>query len=88
MRINIYSQELTEEVQEIYKTSDTGVVYSGVRLVLHSSERLHHDVDRDDDRSGVTIWLPRTFERREALAQTLERMAKFVRNAPPNNGLD
>lgn len=87
MRINVYSQELTDEVQTETKRSNTGLVYSAVRLVLHSSPMLHHP-PQDDDRSGVTFWLPRTTERREELAKAFERMAAEVRNAPPETGLD
>lgn len=87
MRINVYSQELTDEVQVFNKTSNTGLIYSAVALMLHSSERLHHP-PQDDDRSAVTIWLPKSAERREALAQTFERMAGEVRAAPSETGLD
>lgn len=88
MRINVYSQELTEEIKILEKTStQDGIVYSAVQLILHSSERLHHPPD-DDDRSAVTIWLPRSNERRAALATTLERMAIAVRAARPETGLD
>jgi hypothetical protein len=81
MRVNVYSQELTGEVQLETKTSNTGRVYSAVRLMLHSSERLHNEPG-DDDRSAVTFWLPRSGTRRENFAQALERAAKEVRNAP------
>lgn len=87
MRINVYSQELTDEIQVEEKRSNTGLIYSAVRLMLHSSERLHHP-PADDDRSGVTFWLPKSTERRESLAQTFERMAKAVREAAPETGLD
>ena len=87
MRLNVYSQELTDEIQVEEKRSNTGLVYSAVRLMLHSSDRLHHP-PADDDRSGVTFWLPKSAERRENLAQTFERMAKAVRNAAPETGLD
>ena len=87
MRINVYSQELTNEVQVEEKRSNTGLVYSAVRLMLHSSDMLHHP-PRDDDRSAVTFWLPKTQERREALARTFEDMAAKVRAAPPETGLD
>lgn len=82
MRINVYSQELTDEVQTDRKVSNTGRVYSAVRIMLHSSERLHHPPE-DDDRSAVTFWLPRSQERRESLARAFERMATEVREAPP-----
>lgn len=87
MRINVYSQELTNEVQVEEKRSNTGLVYTAVRMMLHSSDKLH-DRPGDDDRSGVTFWLPKSAERREGLAQTFERMAKAVREAAPETGLD
>ena len=87
MRINVYSQELTDETQLVEKVSNTGLTYSAVQLMLHSSDRLHHP-PQDDDRSAVTIWLPKSPARREALALTLERMAGLVRTATPETGLD
>lgn len=87
MRINVYSQELTPEVQTEEKRSNTGLIYSAVRLILHSSDKLHHP-PLDDDRSGITFWLPRTEARREELARTFERMAQLVRVAEPETGLD
>jgi len=65
MRINVYNQELTDEVNLIQKKSNTGLVYSAVQLMLHSSPMLHHP-PQDDDRSAVTFWLPKSKERREA----------------------
>lgn len=87
MRINVYSQELTNEVRLVSKPSNTEVTYHAVQMMLHSSERLHHP-PQDDDRSAVTIWLPKSEGRREALARTLEHMARLVREAPPETGLD
>lgn len=87
MRLNVYSQELTSEVQTEAKESNTGLVYSAVRLMLHSSDRLHHP-PQDDDRSAITFWLPRSKHRREELAITFERMAHAVRQAKPEMGLD
>ncbi len=119
MRVNIYSQELTGEVCLIEKESNTGLTYSAVQMILHSSPMLHHPdqvaatvvcpeckehgklsfcvecggsgfktIMHDDDRSAVTIWLPKSEERREELAQSLEEMAAMVRKAPPETGLD
>lgn len=87
MRINIYSQELTNEVQVEEKISNTGLTYTAVRLILHSSDMLHHP-PADDDRSGVTFWLPKTNYRREEFARTFERMAQAVREAKKETGLD
>lgn len=87
MRINVYSQELTEEIVEIKKKSNTGIIYSAVQFILHSSDRLHHPPE-DDDRSAVTFWLPKSSHRREKLARTFERMAEMVRSADPETGND
>lgn len=87
MRINVYSQELTNEVITIEKESNTGLVYSAVQIILHSSSQLHHP-PRDDDRSAVTFWLPKSEARREELATTFENMAMAVRNAKSETGLD
>lgn len=87
MRINVYSQELTDEVGTVEKESNTGLVYSAVQLMLHSSPMLHHP-PKDDDRSAVTFWLPKSVERREALARAFEMMAAKVRSARSETGLD
>lgn len=87
MRINVYSQELTNEVLMIAKESNTGVVYHAAQLILHSSPMLHHP-PADDDRSAVTFWLPKSQERREEMARAFEDMARVFRNAPPETGLD
>lgn len=86
MRINVYSQELTSEVQHVEKKSNTGVVYHAAMLMLHSSPMLHHP-PADDDRTGVTFWLPKSAHRREEMAQAFEKIASIFRNAPPG-GLD
>jgi hypothetical protein len=87
VRINVYSQELTDEVQTVEKVSNTGLTYSAVMLMLHSSKHLHHP-PADDDRSAVTFWLPKSSWRREALAAAFEEMAAKVRSAKPETGLD
>lgn len=87
MRINVYSQELTDEVVLIEKESNTGIVYSAVQFILHSSERLHHP-PMDDDRSAVTFWLPKSDERRAALAAAFREAATIVENAAAATGLD
>jgi len=87
MRINVYSQELTNEIQVEEKESNTGLIYTAVRIMLHSSEMLHHP-PQDDDRSAVTFWLPKSENRREELATAFEAMAAAVRDAKPETGLD
>jgi len=87
MRINVYSQELTDEVLMVAKKSNTGLVYHAAQLILHSSERLHHPPN-DDDRSAVTFWLPKSQERREAIARAFEELATIFRTAPAESGMD
>jgi hypothetical protein len=87
MRINVYSQELTSEVNVIEKVSNTGLTYSAVQLMLHSSPMLHHP-PQDDDRSAVTFWLPKSQLRRKALAEVFREMAVAVENAKLEAGLD
>lgn len=87
MRINVYSQELTDEVVTIEKISNTGLTYSAVQFMLHSSPMLHHP-PQDDDRSAVTFWLPKSKARRAALADAFRRAADLVENAKPETGLD
>ena len=80
MRINVYSQELTDEVILVEKTSNTGIVYRAAQLVLHSSDQLHHP-PQDDDRSAVTFWMPHSRDRRELIALAFEKMAAMFRES-------
>lgn len=61
MRINVYGEELTEEVEIIRKSPANvpGETFRGVRMYLESPDRLHADAD-DDDRSAITLWVPWT----------------------------
>lgn len=79
MRINIYSQELTPEVISCMKQSNTGIVYFAAQLILHSSPMLHHP-PRDDDRSAVTFWLPKSNERLEEMARAFDKIAFIFRS--------
>ncbi|MEU9805066.1 hypothetical protein [Mycobacterium sp. NPDC050853] len=97
MRINVYSQELLlgddddsrdePTVELVEQDSNTGILYSAVRLFLHSSHRLHHPPE-DDDRSAITFWLPKSPVRRERLARQFEALAEIARNSHPESGLD
>ncbi len=83
MRINVYSQELTKEVQVVQTVArDTGLTYYGVRLYMHSPDLLHHRPD-DDDRSAVTFWVPsaESFTRAD-LARVFRQMAEAVDGLP------
>jgi len=48
---------------------------------------LHHP-PKDDDRSAVTFWLPKSPERREQMAKAFENIAAIFRSTPPDTGLD
>ena len=87
MRINVYSQELTNEVIMVAKESNTEVTYHAAQLILHSSDKLHHP-PADDDRSAVTFWLPKSQARREEMAKAFEEIARIFREAPSETGLD
>jgi hypothetical protein len=78
MRINVYSQELTDETLLVTKESNTGVRYHGAQLILHSSPMLHSPPD-DDDRSAVTFWMPQSAHRREQMAKAFDRLAAMFR---------
>lgn len=88
MRINVYSQELTKEIELVSKTADTGIRYYGIRMYLASPDILHH-TPADDDRSAITFWLPnaRSFSKGE-LAAVFRTMADLIDQAPavPRNG--
>jgi hypothetical protein len=56
MRINVYAEELTRDVEIITKIVDDRKFYA-VRLYLHSANELHHS-EKDDDRSAITFWVP------------------------------
>lgn len=82
MRINLYSQELTNEVKLVAKKSDDGAaVFHAAQLILHSSPLLHHP-PADDDRSAITFWFPKSVARREEMARTFDRIATMFRTAP------
>lgn len=78
MRINVYSQELTKEYEVVETIADTGLVYYGLRMFLHSTDKLHHTVT-DDDRSAVTIWIPesKTYSRKDFVGY-LQAMTQTV----------
>jgi hypothetical protein len=72
MRVNIYAEELTDDVRVVHTTADTGRTYDGVRIFMHSTDRLHHS-EVDDDRSAVTLWGPRA-KLRELLEKALHEI--------------
>lgn len=62
MRINIYEEEMTEEVTLIVKAvkqeADEVVTFYGIRFWLESPPAIiEHSTPDDDDRSAVTFWV-------------------------------
>jgi hypothetical protein len=82
MRINVYSQELTKEIEHVSKVADTGIEYHAIRMYLASPDVLHH-APGDDDRSAITFWIPnaRRFSR-EDLANVFMDMATICNEIP------
>ena len=72
MRVNVYAEELSDDVRVVHTKADTGRTYSGVRFLLHSSDYLHYN-DGDDDRSAVTFWGP-VAKLRELLTKALNSL--------------
>jgi hypothetical protein len=60
MRINVYAEELTEEIELVTKTvtdDEFGTrIFYGIRMYLLSPKELHHSIE-DDDRSAITYWV-------------------------------
>lgn len=83
MRINVYSQELTQEVELVTKVSENNVVHWGVRIYFDGSPRLHDKPD-DNDKSAITYWLPmRGSFTPEMLGSVFARAAILCRSVPP-----
>lgn len=63
MRINVYAEELTSEVEIVSKEVTDEKFgtrkFYGVRFYLKSPPELHSDPE-DDDRSAITFWVPWT----------------------------
>lgn len=68
MRVNVYNEELTGDVEIVTVTPDTGRTFYGVRVYLASAQELHY-TDEDDDRSAVTFWLHKDYSKAEELAE-------------------
>lgn len=61
MRINVYAEELTTNMEVVRKAPDNhpDVEFRGIRMYLASPSELHSGAD-DDDRSAITLWVPWT----------------------------
>jgi hypothetical protein len=89
VRINVYGEELTEEIQLVRKPGTNDREFLGIRLMLKSPDDLHYiknneGVVFDDDRSAVTLWVPWTQAKgndTQYLSRILERMADVIGRA-------
>lgn len=57
MRVNVYAEEITEEVEIVETTADTGSKFIGVRFYLKTHPDQLRPVHPDDDKAGVTFWV-------------------------------
>lgn len=71
MRVNVYSEELTEDI-EIIEPSERNHGHYGIRFYLASSPALDCE-EGDDDRSAVTFWV----EHREQFYWYLNNMSRL-----------
>ena len=84
MRINVYSEELTERVELREKTAgNTGAHFFGLHFYLLSPGKLHHD-EKDDDTSAVILWS----DSRERLLALLNKAIEEVRKPIPATSRD
>ena len=72
MRIQVYAEEMTGEVEVVEKNG-----YQGIRFYLQSGPSLHHTA-LDDDRSAVTFWIPHMRHQANELASALLRGGRLV----------
>ena len=56
LRINIYSEELTDRIEVVEKTSVEGLDFIGLRFYLKTLPDLLPPNHPDDDTSAVTFW--------------------------------
>lgn len=80
MRINVYAEEITPEVQWVKKTvedADFGKrTFYGVRVFLKSPPDLHHG-NEDDDRTAITYWF-KLGQQKETVQRMLSNMIARV----------
>lgn len=75
MRINVYHEELTTEVEFVEVVAKgTGITYYGLRMFLKSAPELHNTPE-DDDRSAITLW----WGTKAAAVAYMERLTTHVR---------
>lgn len=76
MRVNVYAEELTDEIKCLQKTGGTGARYFGLHFYLRSPKELHANTS-DDDRSAVILWK----KDRQDLLDLLSKAIEAVKNS-------
>lgn len=89
MRVNIYAEEMTEQIEIIGKEID-GQTYTGLRIYLHLPATVRGKQYQgpfmhkpgDDDSSAVTFWGKRDL--RKVLKKALVKLSKHYDKPKPN----
>jgi hypothetical protein len=81
MRVNVYHEELTSEVQVVSVMARPGREYIGLRFFLESADALHHTAG-DDDRSAVTLWVGSVDDGRQLLGDALGALRRYAGETP------
>ena len=74
MRINVYAEEITSDVEAFEKADIGGRTMFGLRVYLKSHPDMSPPHHQDDDRSAVTFWFESAAER-SAFGQNLSKIA-------------
>ncbi len=82
MRMNIYSEEMTDRVELVTKEGVIGAdgapaTFYGVRFYLDSPQALHN-TEHDDDASAITFWFHPDGEDAGRIATMLDRGLQAV----------
>lgn len=81
MRVNVYAEEITDQVQVLEKKID-GVTFTGIRFYLHLPVTVEGKQHRgpfehrpgDDDSSAVTFWSTKSEDLHSLLGRALKTL--------------
>jgi hypothetical protein len=77
MRINVYNEELTDEVEFCKKPAKTGAQFYALSFYLASPDVLHHTPE-DDDRSAVIFWGDSPKKLLDLLSEASEKIKSYA----------
>jgi hypothetical protein len=78
MRVNVYREELTDDIEVVTKTPKNSRELYGVSFYLESSPKLHKTHD-DDDRGAVILWGESPDKLLELLSKATTAVERFKR---------